>query len=337
MHLFIIPVLVLGELFCCSTLMCQEPEQIPVSSAQAEILPGVLPGDGSVKPAEVVIVSSFDDTAQHALFFSPKLELPRPLLVVLHSWSGNYLSEDPLAPMAIRAGWNYIHPDFRGPNCTADACLSNKVLADIEDAIQYALDNGKVDKHNIFVVGASGGGHAALGVYLRTRHPVKLFLAWVPISDLTMWYWQSKSRNNKYAQDILLCTSPAGRLDEEEARRRSPLYWEVSSCPGGRLEIYAGIHDGYTGSVPVSHSVLFFNKLVELLEAPDARVPDADLVKLLSRGITLNPDMEKIGGRDILYKKNIPEALLAIFDGGHEMLAEYCFSRLLEAATGIDP
>ena len=88
-----------------------------------------------------------------------------------------------------------------------DACLSNKALADIDDAIQYAKDNGHVDTNNVFVVGVSGGGYATLGLYLRVSHQIKTFFSWVPVSDLSAWFYQSKNRNAKYAQDILQCTS----------------------------------------------------------------------------------------------------------------------------------
>jgi len=120
-----------------------------------------------------------------------------PLIVSLHTWSGDYSQNDPLAEMARKEGWNYIHPDFRGPNRTRDACLSKKAITDIDDAVQYAKDNGNgnVDMNNIFIVGASGGGYATLGSYLKISHQIKAFLSWVPISDLSAWFHQSKNRN----------------------------------------------------------------------------------------------------------------------------------------------
>ena len=277
---------------------------------------------------EVGISSSVDSTIQRAMFVSTEAPTPRPLLVVLHSWSGSYTSADPLMAGAVAAGGNYIHPDFRGPNRHPDACLSAKALADIDDAIQYAIDRGRVDMDNIFVVGASGGGYATLGLYLKTRHPVRLFMAWVPISDLTSWYWQSKNRDNKYADDILLCVSRTGLYDEEEARARSPLYWEIPERAGARLEIFAGINDGYTGSVPVSHSILFFNKLADHFGRPEARVSDTELVKLLSRGIETVPNPQRMEGRAIVYSRDIPEASLTVFEGGHEILTSWCLERL---------
>jgi len=278
--------------------------------------------------------SSADSSLQPAYFFAAPREVAKPLVVSLHAWNGNYAQNDPLAAMAMHEGWNYIHPDFRGPNHTKEACLSQKSLADIDDAIQYAIDNGAVDGDNIFVVGVSGGGHATLGAYLKSRHRIKAFLAWAPISDLISWFHQAKSRNTEYAAHILQCTSDGMHLDENEARLRSPIFWAMPTTPKGRLEIYAGINDGYTGSVPISHSVLFFNRLVEHYGYAESRVEASDMVKLLTRGMEMERGEERkeIGERVVLFSKKTPLVSLTIFDGGHEMLHAYCFKRLKEIA-----
>jgi hypothetical protein len=93
----------------------------------------------------VKISSKADASLQPAYFLRAQSKVPKPLIVSLHTWSGDYSQDDPLADMARTAGWNYIHPDFRGPNRTADACLSPKALTDIDDAIKYAKDKGPVD------------------------------------------------------------------------------------------------------------------------------------------------------------------------------------------------
>lgn len=289
----------------------------------------------------VTIRSSVDDTEQSAYFFKADSGTPKPLIVSLHTWSGDYSQNDPLAPMAKDAGWNYIHPDFRGPNWTADACLSEKAIADIDDAMKYGIDNGNVDMTNVFVVGVSGGGYATLGTYLRTRHRVKAFLSWVPISDLSAWYYQSLNRKSKYAQDILKCTSDGMVLNENEAKLRSPLFWDVPEHPKGRLEIYAGIHDGYTGSVPISHSILFYNRIAQHLGNRNDLVTQGDIVELLTRGIEHGSDLGRLGDRQVYYRRGTDLLSLTIFDGDHEMLPEYCFERMKtiaeqDAALNVD-
>lgn len=278
----------------------------------------------------VEIESSIDRTIQRAYFFSAESSEMQPLIVSLHSWSGNYKQQDPLAKKAKDNDWNYIHPDFRGPNWTKDACLSDKALSDIDDAIQYALDKGSVNKQSIFVTGVSGGGYATLEIYLRTRHKIKAFLSWAPISDLDAWYWQSRFRGNKFDSDILKCTSNGFILDKQEALKRSPLYFELPPSLTGRLEIYAGINDGFTGSVPISHSILFFNKLVEHYEKASNVVNQEDIIRLLTRSVSRVDGMREIDGRAVLYSKEMGQFLLTIFEGGHEMLPDFCFRRMKE-------
>ena len=74
------------------------------------------------------------------------------------------------------------------------------------------------------------------------------------------------------------------------------------------------------------------NRLVAHYGYPESRVEAFDIVKLLSRSIERTGHFKKIDGRAVLYAKNTPPVSLIIFDGGHEMLSEYCFERLKEIA-----
>lgn len=283
--------------------------------------------------ALIEIPSSIDSTSQPVYFYASQPGIPKPLVVSLHTWSGDYAQYDPLAKIVRKSGWNYIHPDFRGPNWTKDACLSKKAIADINDSIQYAKDNANVDTSNIFVVGVSGGGYATLGSYLKTKHKVRAFLSWAPISDLTAWYYQSKSRGTKYAGNILKCTSDGEDFNQQKAEERSPISWEMPEKPKGQLEIYAGINDGYTGSVPISHSIMFFNRLVKHYGYTGSVVGQADIIKLLTRSIERTKTLSTIGGREVVYKRDTKPVSLVIFDGTHEMLTEYCFNRIKQIAV----
>jgi len=253
---------------------------------------------------------------------------PKPLVVSLHEWSSDYTHIDPISVLVADENWNYIHPDFQGPNWTKGACLSSKALRDIDASIDYAIKHGSVDLDNIFILGVSGGGYAALGAYLRSRHQVKGFQSWVPISDLTAWFYQSIDRNNVYAEHILKCTSDGEKFDQQSAMERSPLFWEIDKSPNGKLDIYAGITDGYTGSVPLSHSILFYNRLVSEYGFPEAIVNDKEMVGLLTRGIVPNSPKEYIGGRDVLLSRGIPQVSINIFQGGHEMLVDHALFRM---------
>jgi pimeloyl-ACP methyl ester carboxylesterase len=278
----------------------------------------------------VEIPSSVDAHQQRAYFRRTESAKPMPLLVSLHTWSGDYTQSDPLAPLAAKADWNYIHPDFRGPNWTPDACMSPKAIADINDAIAYGIAQGKVNEEKVFVVGVSGGGYATTGMYLKSKHRVRAFLAWVPITDLGAWHIESQERGKAYAEHIMKATSSESTLNEEEARRRSPLHWPLPKEARAPIELYAGIDDGYAGSVPISHSLRFFNRLAGQYGVPEDQITEVEIDDLLQRNTA--PTKETIADRKVHFRRVRPYASITIFEGGHEMLPEFCFDRLKNLA-----
>jgi len=191
------------------------------------------------------ITSSLDSVKQYFYYYESIGDENKPLVVSLHQWSADYsIYRNSLAHETKAKNWNYIHPDFRGPNKHVKACGSEYVIADIDESIDWAIKNLPVDTTRIFIVGASGGGYAALCHFMKSRHKIKEYSVWVPISDLKRWYFESKSRNSKYATDIIRCTcEDCNEINLELAVERSPLYWEtpVNKLDDCKLKIYAGI------------------------------------------------------------------------------------------------
>jgi len=271
------------------------------------------------------IKSSADGLMQKAIFYKSQQAVLQPLIVSLHSWSGDYMQEDPLANEVLLRDWNYIHPDFRGPNNNPEACGSKKVISDIEDAIRFAIENGKADKNEVHIIGGSGGGYATLLAYMKLNYPAKSFNSWVPISNLSDWYWESKGRNAKYATDLEQVAMKGNQMNWEELDSRSPikLPFPAEKRKNATLNIYAGVHDGYTGSVPISHSVLFYNKIAAELYTEDVKkqVTESTLMSLVVK--QLNPLADttlKLGVRKIHLLKQSPNLTLTLFEGGHEMI-----------------
>lgn len=277
---------------------------------------------------KVEIPSSADGNIQKAYFYASISEEPRPLVVSLHTWSGDYTQKDPLVAQILANDWNYIHPDFRGPNYTPEACGSPLVVSDIDDAIDYALQNANVDAGNIHIIGASGGGYATLLAWMQSRHKVRSFSAWAAISDIQQWYHETKARGLKYAKHIALATTgDSTTIDVEEAKSRSPLYMQtpVTSRENSKLFIYTGVHDGYTGSVPITHSLQIYNKVVQDLnnDAVTQRVPSEVAEKLLAARSLPGSHYGKIGDRKIHYRQQYArQVAVTIFEGGHEMLED---------------
>ncbi len=273
------------------------------------------------------IKSSLDNNMQ-VFYYYKSTELKRkPLVVQLHSWSNgaDSLKTAFLAPEAKNKDWNYIFPNFRGVNNHGKACCSEFVIADIDEAIDWALKNMKVDFDQIYVAGVSGGGYATLAMYMKSRHKIRGFSAWASITDLSAWYLESVERKNKYAAEIIKCTDSGEKLDVEKAKNRSPLFWKtpVKKRTNSILQIYAGIHDGYTGSVPISHSINFYNKLLVDAHEPDLGkfISDQDKSMMIKTQSFPNKKPNKLlGDRAILYQKSSKKITLTIFEGIHEML-----------------
>lgn len=312
-----------------SHLHAQDAKDKPSSGA-------VVPGDDTRQRrwddrfAKVSIPSSFDSTEQNAYAFFSTESMPQPLVISLHSWSAGYQQLDPFAGLTAAAGWHYIHPDFRGPNKTPDACASPAALADIDDAIAYAIANANVDKDRIYVVGGSGGGHACCAVSLKSRHPIRSAYAWVPITDIAAWYHQSKDRKSKYATDIELVLESAEDF-YEAARQRSPIAMPLP-LKANKLHLFAGVRDGYEGSVPISHSLLFFNRLCMDTGDTDAVIESDDLAALLTRDV--RKSIAKLGSRDVFFQRTASFGSVTVFDGAHEILHDACFEMLRKDAEG---
>ncbi len=267
-------------------------------------------------------------------FYYWKAEKPnQPLVVVLHTWSGDYTqTENSLATQTKTKGWNYIHPNFRGANNHPEACGSELVIADIDQAIDWALENLPVNQDSIFVLGASGGGYATLVAYMKSRHQIRSFHAYVPISDLVAWYEESLVRTPRYAQNILDCTaSEDSVLNVAEAKRRSPLYWKTSreKRKSTSLHLYAGVHDGYTGSVPITHSINFYNKVLRDARVKKKRavVSDEIIIQLLTKRSS-SKENRLLDDRKVHLYRNWKNVSLTIFEGSHEMLEDIALEML---------
>ena len=277
---------------------------------------------------EISVTSSADNSQQRALLFSVKNKKEkRPLIVSLHTWSGDYLQNDPQVKEAIDKDYYYVHPDFRGPNLRKEATGSPLVISDIEDIIRYLIKTENVDPNEIHIVGVSGGGYATLLCYNRLKIKVKSFSAWVPISDLQSWYYETQSRHLPYTEHILKSTSDGKNPDFVEMRKRSPLFDNLKgiNVQKSDLQIFAGVNDGYTGSVPITHAINFYNKLAQ---RKSEKVSDRETIKLLTQRQIPEADLGFLEGRKVYLHKKSGKVSLTIFDGTHEQLTKVALSLL---------
>ena len=270
------------------------------------------------------IPSSKDGTLQKVIYWRPASAAHDvagpgvPLVVFLHSWSGGYEQGPPWIAQAKKLGWVLVAPDFRGPNSRPEACASDLASQDILDAVAFARRDARIDPARIYLIGGSGGGHMSLVMASRAPELWAGVSAWVPISDLTAWHAESTARKNNYAKMIeQCCGGKPGPATEAEYRHRSPLF-HLAAAKGVPLDINTGIHDGHTGSVPVSQSLHAFN----VLAAPDKQVSPADIDFMvreqkiptaLAAETQNDPERQKA----TLFRRSSGNARVTVFEGGH--------------------
>ena len=206
---------------------------------------------------EIFVESSLDHTMQPSLFLPAKGEGKRPLLVGLHTWSADRFNQvEKMPPLARKRDFHLLLPEFRGPNLVdnpkgTEACGSVLAKQDIVDAIQYVIANREVDPEQIFLLGASGGGHMALMMAGYAPELFQAIGAFVPICNLEDW----AEENASYRPHILSCCSN----DPEEMKARSPISY-LDKIAEANLKIF---HGKYDPLVPVSQSLKLYAKLFE--------------------------------------------------------------------------
>ncbi|MFC2076682.1 alpha/beta hydrolase family protein [candidate division KSB1 bacterium] len=281
--------------------------------------------------SDVAIESSFDKAEQRAKFWEPSgLDGPYPLLVALHTWSGDYRQPNfEYLDWCQTHRWALIHPDFRGRNDNPEATGSAAALRDVKDAVEFARRHAPIDEDRIYLVGASGGGFMTLLTASTFPEIWAGASAWVPISDLAAWYQESTDRNNRYASEVAASTGgPPGSSAQadEQYRLRSPINY-LHQASGLPMDINAGIHDGHTGSVPISHSLNAFNVLARAggFGARTIAPEQIDFMvqnEAVPSGLISETDQDQLYGRDIHLRLSAGPARVTIFEGGHEIIPE---------------
>ncbi len=163
--------------------------------------------------------------------------------------------------------------------------------------------------------------------------------AWVPISDLAAWHAECRAASRPYADDLEhSCGGAPGDSPAVAAqyRARSPLTY---LHPGIRtpLDINAGILDGHTGSVPISHTLRAFNAVA----APEDRIGDAEIAHFVEQAavpsnLCSDASDPLYSEKRVLFRRVSGNARVTIFDGGHEIIYEAALNWLaLRAASQL--
>lgn len=291
---------------------------------------------------EILYPCKIDQSMQEAQFFQAAGSEPRPLVVCLHTWSGDHCQETyhRFAELAQLKNWHMIFPEFRGPNWQPEGCGSELVVSDLEDAVVYMKNTVPVDPARVYLTGGSGGGHCSLLMAGRRPDLWTAVSAWCPISDIVLWHTQSRARKNAYADHIgSACGGDPAESAKAllEARKRSPLSWLVNAAGIVPVDISTGIHDGHRGSVPVGQAIRAYN----ILAAEQDRISEPDIAFIEEKeqipshlGV---PEQDPAFGHKIHLRRQSRSVRLTLFEGGHDMQPEAAFEWLERQAADRQP
>lgn len=286
----------------------------------------------------VKVVSTLDGGSQRCLWLAPEDKgEAAPLLVSLHTWSKNYKMPNPVPPKWCAAhNWAYIAPDFRGPNKTPQALGSDFAVQDIVDAVEWAKKKANIDPDRIYLLGGSGGGHMTL--LMVGRHPGIWagVAAFCPITDVAEWYrFHSRTgKEDRYAQMMHAACEGTPEDRKDEYAKRSPVT-HLANAKNVPVYIGTGIHDGYKGSVPVSHALKGFNCLADEKD----KIPE-DVIKGIVETQAV-PDAWRFDGADPDYiqqihlRKTSGNVRITLFEGAHDILPSQGLNWLSNQRKGV--
>lgn len=291
---------------------------------------------------DVRIRSTRDGHDQPALWLSPSGDGSQPLLVVLHSWSTEYLQHVgiPFAQWADQMGWGMIHPNFRGANDDSQATGSDLSLQDIVDAIDFATERANIDRERVYLIGFSGGAYQTL--LMAGRHPSRISgaVAWVPIHDLVPWYEHHLASDPTVHYVEQIRRSCGGDPTEDAQARascdsRSPRSY-LDEARRAEVPIYIG-HGLDDKLVPPSQAAAAFNQLAQerdrLAEGVAQALGRGELPGRLRGSVEGEPYFAE-GEPAVLFSRRSGPVRLVLFDGGHDMVYHPGLAWLTELAAG---
>jgi len=136
---------------------------------------------------------------------NPKSQTKTPLVVVLHGGprARDYWGYDNEVQMLANNGFAVLQVNFRGSDGYGDDFVNmgnklwgSRVIEDVLEGTQWAIDNASVDGQKISVYGGSVGGYAALMATARKPQMYKCAIGYAGVYDLNYMFTESDISDN---------------------------------------------------------------------------------------------------------------------------------------------
>ncbi|MEL7310022.1 MAG: alpha/beta fold hydrolase [Pseudomonadota bacterium] len=154
-----------------------------------------------------------------------------PLIVMPHGgpFARSVATENTHAQYFASRGYAVIDPNFRGSIGFGKDHLSQgfgelggTMIDDIVDAVDWAIAKGYADSENVFIVGSSYGGYAALMSAIRYPEKFSGLVASASVTDLAAQIKSLKKKGSRFGYEFW--QEVAGDSRKKALRAVSPLY-----------------------------------------------------------------------------------------------------------------
>jgi len=193
-----------------------------------------------LKPEQLVGMKPVSFLSRDGLTLHGYLSLPKggdgknlPLVLVVHGgpWARDDWGYDPEAQFLANRGYAVLQVNFRGSTGYGKAFLhagdrewGGKMLDDLVDAVNWAVDQGIADKKRLAIYGGSYGGYATLAALAFQPEVFRCGINYVGVSNLLTFmntippYWDT-------FREVMYKRVGDPSKDAEFLRSRSPLFF----------------------------------------------------------------------------------------------------------------
>lgn len=232
-----------------------------------------------IDPRQLAPVKPFTFTTKDDVQLNGYLTLPKqqseakpPMVVMIHggphqSGTRDFWRYDSEVQLLANRGYAVMQVNFRGSDGYGSTFKKmgyrqwgGKMIDDITESAQWAIEQGYVDGDKVCVYGASYGGYAALMSAVKAPDLYACTVGYVGIYDLEYMFTESDIPNNwggkEYLRRVL-------GTDKDELKAYSPIYHADKIKANVML-----IHGSQDRRVPEINSEVLYKKLEELGKPP---------------------------------------------------------------------